>query len=549
METPNKETPDFTTADHPTQPRARKTPALSNKAGSTANTYEVHIYPVACWKTEDTCFDFNSFFVNSNSWKSFSGFKTQREYLLRRISKVYGDHPLLALFGHADPVGKDLDNKALSEKRAQSIFGVLTKRVSIWKKLFATPASIKALQDRLKQYGCYTGAINGLFDSDTETAVAAYMEKICPGLKLTDSDFVDKGAKACQGCSELNPLRMFSKEEWQDLNLPKNHKERDSRNAMNRRAMGFYFRPIPQSLLREWPCKAHPDIGACYAQRFPDDKNRAAYQPGKSRLYPAPPKDTFRCQFYGQLAESSPCEKGVAQEKQKWQIEIMGYEDGGYSHVNHKDFTFQICLEFLYYFKITAELERIDGKWWCLQAVFDAAHLGLNPVVNPANTVVLKTVCKAQKTVNDLKGKEIDIDIRANNEEHYDLVLDGPNKNYFLSNPKGALCMSFLWPQMRVPIGTVHSRVRTGLDKDYYGEEYDVEKKKTIRVKYSLKGISINEFESDNWFSRARDSGGSGVTGWEHRLPIADSTAKILVRPGPQYPYWLEHHYVVKRIG
>src|SRR6476659_2541379 len=76
------------------------------------NTIEEWIRPVACWRLDDTRFEFDSSFVKPGAARE-----------LKLLTEIRADHPgaTLSLFGHADPVGNDDYNKALSGRRARAI--------------------------------------------------------------------------------------------------------------------------------------------------------------------------------------------------------------------------------------------------------------------------------------------------------------------------------------------------------------------------------------------------------------------------------------------
>src|SRR5687768_7403422 len=112
-------------APHPdfTFPSVLVGPATSDQF----NTIEEWIRPIACWRLDDTRFEFDSSFVKPGAARE-----------LRLLAETREDHPgaTLSLFGHADPVGDDLYNKALSGRRARAIYGLLTRDADIWETLF-----------------------------------------------------------------------------------------------------------------------------------------------------------------------------------------------------------------------------------------------------------------------------------------------------------------------------------------------------------------------------------------------------------------------------
>lgn len=91
------------------------------------NTAKLRLIPVACWRVDDLRFAFDSSFVLPEIAAE-----------MKALAALIGDHPgcPLSIFGHADPVGSD-DNKTLSGRRAQAIYGLLTRRSEIWEDLFS----------------------------------------------------------------------------------------------------------------------------------------------------------------------------------------------------------------------------------------------------------------------------------------------------------------------------------------------------------------------------------------------------------------------------
>src|SRR5262249_17342245 len=81
----------------------------------------------------------------------------------------------------------------------------------------------------------------------------AYMDAICQDetgapFVLEKTDFLGKGADAggkadYQGCSEFNPLKVFSKDENDALSQPSQRQVRNDENAPNRRVLIFLFPP------------------------------------------------------------------------------------------------------------------------------------------------------------------------------------------------------------------------------------------------------------------------------------------------------------------
>ena len=104
------------------------------------NAIKPALIPFACFRADDVLFEFESSFVRP-------GIRTE----LKALKKLIDNHtlpdeagkpahrPALTVFGHADPTGSDDFNKALSGRRAQAIYGMLTRKTELWEELFNNP--------------------------------------------------------------------------------------------------------------------------------------------------------------------------------------------------------------------------------------------------------------------------------------------------------------------------------------------------------------------------------------------------------------------------
>ena len=96
----------------------------------------------------------------------------------------------------------------------------------------------------------------------------AYFTFLFPDV-MTKADFLARGADSggkgdYQGCSEFNPLMMFSADENTNFNKPENKPQRNAENAVNRRVMSLLFRPGTVINTGKWPCpRASEGIGGC----------------------------------------------------------------------------------------------------------------------------------------------------------------------------------------------------------------------------------------------------------------------------------------------
>jgi OmpA family/Putative peptidoglycan binding domain len=299
------------------------------------NTIRLPIMPVACWKVEEICFDFDRAFVKKGAKDAFQRFADLR--------KKHPNAPI-SIFGHADPVSNDRYNKKLSENRAKAVYGVLTRKAETWQQICDDKEDVKYLQNKLTSIGHDPGPIDGIIGRKTKAAITSYMNELCGDFKLKNSDFLGEGKCAYQGCSEFNPLRMFSKKMNEAFKNKDRKAERDLENEPNRRVIAFLFRPGTKMDSSKWPCPlAAEGITGCKKQFWSDAKKRRAFQE-QAREYNALKlhqptdvpfelgtddffsfeiedddaetaetykisNDTFACRFYESLARHSPCEQ------------------------------------------------------------------------------------------------------------------------------------------------------------------------------------------------------------------------------------------------
>ncbi len=330
-------------ANHETQ---QLSPVLVGPAtGAERNTIRLLLRPVACWRVDDFRFDFDSSFV-----------RPQIDRDMALLAKVVRAHPgaPASVFGHADPVGRDDYNKQLSGRRAAAIYGMLTRNTDVWEDLYsqtgkfasALPSDkwkLKAVQEILQDLGFPAGPIDGEMGSQTREAVRAYqrdrglgvdghpgpqtrarlfldyMDRHCRDdagnpFKMARTDFLGQGADPAgkgdyQGCSEFNPVLMFSQEENERFQQARDHTERNAANAPNRRVTIFLFRP-PGGAAGHLPCpRAKEPIAGCQNRFWSDHRQRRAFR--EERRLQEQTRDTFACRFYDRIAGASPCERVV----------------------------------------------------------------------------------------------------------------------------------------------------------------------------------------------------------------------------------------------
>lgn len=308
------------------------------------NTVRLGLAPVACWSVGDDRFEFDTSFVKP-------GLADELIALQRLLG---GRHLPMTVFGHTDPVGDDDYNKALSGRRATAIYALLTRRVDLWERLYAQPFGgdrwgLKAIQEMLRAIAdpashaqLYTGPVNGAPSKPFSDAVRAfqagaglvpdgdpgpatraalflaYMDVVCKGedgapFNLDPAvDFLARGADPggkgdYQGCSELNPVLVFSKAEAAELSAPGEKSRRDRENTPNRRVTAFLFREGTVTSAGAWPCpRSSEGIADCRKRLWSDGDTRRA--PSEERRTFAQHRDTFACRFYQRMAHDSPCE-------------------------------------------------------------------------------------------------------------------------------------------------------------------------------------------------------------------------------------------------
>lgn len=302
------------------------------------NTYRPDLAPVACLRLDDVRFGFGSSFVAPGATAEF-----------RRLAALLQDKPgvIASVFGHADPVGDDASNKALSGRRAAAIYGVLTRDVALWERLFSTPFGLDdwglaSVQLMLAVTGHFTGAFDGVGDAPTVSSIVsfqsskglpadggagtgtraalflAYMDAVCVDdagqpFTLAKAAFlgrgVDPGGKGdYQGCGEFNLTRIFSVADEQRFRTTLDATERDGENATNRRVVVYLFRPGTRIDPNSWPCpRADEGTDDCSKRFWSDSAERRLLQTQRREFEST--KDTFACRFYHRFAELSPCER------------------------------------------------------------------------------------------------------------------------------------------------------------------------------------------------------------------------------------------------
>ena len=279
--------------------------APTSDGGDHHNTLEPPLAPVGCWRLESARFDFDSSVVRPEA-------KAELTLLAALVTRI--GEPVPALFGHADPVGDDEYNKTLSGRRAAAVYGLVTRDVELWDRLYAQPFSTDNWQSgALPLMREVTGQS---VSTPRKDVFAAYMDAICQDasgqpFSIPKPQFLgggtDPDGKAdYQGCSEFNPILVFSKAEGKALES--NRDERNRENAPNRRVLMLLFPPGFHVEAASWPCpRTKEPSSGCRPHFWPDGDQRRAQQDLR-REYEID-HDTFACALYDGMARRSPCER------------------------------------------------------------------------------------------------------------------------------------------------------------------------------------------------------------------------------------------------
>ncbi|WP_437717817.1 peptidoglycan-binding protein [Sorangium sp. So ce448] len=328
-------------------PRVRLPFYVAPATDTRFNTVRPSIAPIACWRLNEALFDLDSSLLKPGVRASAPRFAA----LLRA-----NEGSLAAVFGHADASGLDDYNRGLSVRRAQALYGLLTRDVALWEKLYEEPlgndrwgtravqmmlgALLDPAADPERPY--YAGDPSGIEDGPTIAAVrrfqadrglttdgdagpktraelfAAYMDAVCTDaagqpFSMTLDRFVGRGEDplgkgAHQGCSEFNPVLVISQADQRKYDSGAAPRaERDARNASNRRAMVFLFPGDIPVTASAWPCpRADEGSAACRKMFWPDGDQRR--RPDLEAREYRNDHRTMACTWYDRFARFSPCE-------------------------------------------------------------------------------------------------------------------------------------------------------------------------------------------------------------------------------------------------
>lgn len=306
------------------------------------NTIRIGLRPAASWRLDDVRFAFDSSFVLPSASREFG--------MLAEVRPPEdGDGPatglLMSVFGHGDPTNSDEYNKALSGRRAMAIYALLIRDAAIWEHLYSNKYhgddwGTRSLQTMLRTIG-YDASDNGYLDERTTAAVKAfqtdrdfthksgfagpdtrkalflaYMDALSP-VRYRRQDFMSRGSGVdgkCdyQGCSEFNPVLVFSKAEAAEYAKPANKAQRDADNVSNRRVVVYMFSPKLALPAASWPCptvkEGDAGIPKCKARFWPDGNARR--NPTDNRREHLKNGLTMACAFYDSMARRA-CTEGV----------------------------------------------------------------------------------------------------------------------------------------------------------------------------------------------------------------------------------------------
>ena len=318
--------------------------------GTDFNTLGLDIVSLGCLSLNDILFAFDSSFINKDAVKMLEQLPALRE----KHKNSKGELPLLSVFGHADPVGKDEYNKTLSGRRVRAVYALMTHNVDMWLSLLHAPFggddwTAKKALDSMRE------ALSDTANRPAAAVITDYQKLLCP-MPVAPADFLGKGADKAgaadyQGCSDFNPVIILSKSD----NATLSHEDRNAANQPDRRVVVFLFSADTKINPSLWPCpKSNEPAGKCRTRFFADSKTRLA--PGAQRRErrpdlakntdPTADKKTFACRFYDRIAGGSPCETLPYTFQLRWEpakgvcgdtVKLLGFTDvfeGGSVNIN-----------------------------------------------------------------------------------------------------------------------------------------------------------------------------------------------------------------------
>ncbi len=174
--------------------------------------------------------------------------------------------------------------------------------------------------------------VDGQPSQPTRRAIfLAYMDVICvdeddePFTVDREKGFLGRGRDAAgkidfQGCSEFNPLMVFSRQEKAEFEAATDKSKRNAENEVNRRVLVLLFRP-GVSVSGFWPCpRALEGVAGCRKRFWSDGERRRS--PAETRREFADTRDTFACRFYHRLTTNSPCERALPGPRVVFRVQV-----------------------------------------------------------------------------------------------------------------------------------------------------------------------------------------------------------------------------------
>ncbi len=273
------------------------------------NKFRPAIFPIGCWRIDDVRFEFDSSVILTGAASEF-----------RKLKALMDGNPGAppAVFGHADPVGSDDYNKYLSGRRAQAVYGMLTRNTDLWEEIYSNNSGGDAWGNKTYEAMRTAAGLEAMPNNKANraTVFAAYMDLVCGAdFKVDPGAFLAQGADAkgkgdYQGCSEFNPILLFSQSENSAFQPASMHEKRNQENGPNRRVMVFLFRPGSVVDPGKWPCpRVNEGTAGCKKRFWSDGEKRRSFQAVRRKY--ADTRDTFACRFYDRLSSGSPCEGGT----------------------------------------------------------------------------------------------------------------------------------------------------------------------------------------------------------------------------------------------
>ena len=268
------------------------------------NTIRAPLVPVAVWELEDAHFAFDSSVL-------LPTMTLELAELIAIVKTLPGT--LLSVFGHTDTTGDDEYNKVLSGRRAMALYALLTRDVDLWDHLFTHPHggddwrrdhdfALALMRDALGPEG------SGLARRPLFERFMGLLARDPAGKSfgLPKRAFLGKGADAkgkadFQGCSEFNPLRIFSQDDLKTFRRGDQKETRDAEGAINRRVSVFFFPGDTTISVAQWPCPRALEGTAGCRKRFWSDHAERRRSIDRRREEPGD-ADTFACRFYDRIA-------------------------------------------------------------------------------------------------------------------------------------------------------------------------------------------------------------------------------------------------------